>query len=167
MTSINYEIAQYAIFSTLFSFTLKDTIFQTSSERLKLNRTEQKPKKKHCRCKRKCFPSNYRRCWPGSRADEPVARGIPCCPNFILFLLSNQRLPISYHAEYVYTHISDCVETEYQLPLLPNNTASEKLLHKSRETRNADWIFIIGSPAWRWLSEYVTLDQTFYSLLFK
>jgi len=30
-----------------------------------------------------------------------------------------------------------------------------------------DWIFITGAPAWRWLGEYVTLDKTFYSLLFK
>ena len=31
----------------------------------------------------------------------------------------------------VYTHISDSVETVYELTLLPNNTASEILLHKS------------------------------------
>jgi hypothetical protein len=33
----------------------------------------------------------------------------------------------------VYIHISDCVENVYELPLLPNNTASEIFLHKSEQ----------------------------------
>jgi hypothetical protein len=33
--------------------------------------------------------------------------------------------------------------------------------------RSFDCIFITGAPAWRWLGEYVTLDSTFYSLLFQ
>jgi hypothetical protein len=33
--------------------------------------------------------------------------------------------------------------------------------------RSADWIFINGAPAWRLLGERMTLDRTFYSLLFK
>ena len=41
---------------------------------------------------------------------------------------------------------SDCVETVYELPLLPNNTASEMFLHKSGAVRSVDWIFIIGVP---------------------
>ena len=49
----------------------------------------------------------------------------------------------------VYTHLSDCVEVVYELPLLPNNTASETFLHKSGEVRGADWVFITGTPAWR------------------
>jgi hypothetical protein len=32
---------------------------------------------------------------------------------------------------------------------------------------SVDWIFIFGAPNWRWLSEYVTLGRTFYSLLLK
>ena len=32
----------------------------------------------------------------------------------------------------VYTHISDCVQTVFELTLLPNNTGSETLLHKSQ-----------------------------------
>ena len=53
--------------------------------------------------------------------------------------------------EYVCTHISDCVEIAYELPLLPNNTASETLLHKSGAVRTVYCIFIIGASAWRWL----------------
>jgi len=43
----------------------------------------------------------------------------------------------------------------------------ETFLHKSGAVRKVDWIFITGAPAWRWLGEYVTLDKTFYNLLFK
>ena len=50
---------------------------------------------------------------------------------------------------YTHTHIPDCVTTIFDLPLVPNNTASETFVHKSGAVRNADWIFIIGVPAWR------------------
>jgi len=33
----------------------------------------------------------------------------------------------------VYIHMSDCVEIVHELPLLPNNAASETYLHKSGE----------------------------------
>ena len=39
----------------------------------------------------------------------------------------------------MYIQISDCVEIVYELPLLPNNTASEAFLHKSGAMRNVDW----------------------------
>jgi hypothetical protein len=68
---------------------------------------------------------------------------------------------------FVCIHISGCVETVYELPLLTNNTAGEIFLHKSGAVRSVDWIFIIGASAWRWLSEYVILDKMFYCLLFK
>jgi hypothetical protein len=57
--------------------------------------------------------------------------------------------PASLYCEYVYTHVSDCVETVYELPLLPNNSASETCLYQSVLVRSVDWIFIIGAPAWR------------------
>jgi len=67
----------------------------------------------------------------------------------------------------VYIHIPNCIETVYELPLLPNNTASETLFHKSGALRSADWIFFNGALAqWR-LDEYVTWHKTFYNLLFK
>ena len=53
----------------------------------------------------------------------------------------------------IYTHTSDCVEIVYELSLLPNNTANETLLQKSEAVRSADWIFIIGAPAWLRLCE--------------
>jgi hypothetical protein len=66
----------------------------------------------------------------------------------------------------VHIHISDCARTVHELPLLPNNTASETFLHKW--VRSKCWLlFIKGAPAWRWLGEYVTLDETFYNLLFE
>jgi len=49
-----------------------------------------------------------------------LARGIHCCPVFLLFLLSDQHLSIL--KECVYIHIPDCVDTVYELLLLPNNT---------------------------------------------
>ena len=50
---------------------------------------------------------------------------------------------------YIYIHISDCVVTVYELPLLPNNTESEIFLHKLGAVRSVDWIFITGVPDWR------------------
>jgi hypothetical protein len=39
-------------------------------------------------------------------------------------LLSDQRLYIMKNmCVYIYTHISECVQTVYELPLLPNKTA--------------------------------------------
>ena len=67
----------------------------------------------------------------------------------------------------VYTHFWLRIEIVYEVPLVPNNTASETFLHKSRAMRSVDCIFVIGAPACRWLGECVTLDKTFYSLLFK
>jgi hypothetical protein len=64
-------------------------------------------------------------------------------------------------------HISDCVETAFEWPLLSNETVNEIFLLKSGTMWSVDWIFIILAPAWRWLGEYVTLDRMFYSLLFK
>ena len=66
-----------------------------------------------------------------------------------------------------HTRISDCVEIVCEIPLLPKNTASEIFLHKSVAMRSVDWIFITGAPSLRWLGEYMTLDKTFYILLFK
>jgi len=68
---------------------------------------------------------------------------------------------------YVYIHIPDCVQTVYELPLLPNNTASETFLHKSGEVRSVDGIFITGASAWRYLGEHMTWNKTFYNLLFQ
>jgi hypothetical protein len=33
--------------------------------------------------------------------------------------------------------------------------------------RSVDWIFMVGSLAGRWLGDYITLDKTFDSLVFK
>jgi hypothetical protein len=94
-----------------------------------------------------------------SRADEPMARvprtargksslarGIHRCPN-PLFLLPDQCLCIVKNC--VHMHIPDCVQTVYDLTLLPYNTTSEIFLHKSEAVWSADWIFIVGVPAWR------------------
>jgi hypothetical protein len=58
-------------------------------------------------------------------------------------------------------HTPDCIQILYELPSLPNNTMRETFLHKSGAVWSVDWIFIIGTPGWRWLGEYVTLDKTF------
>ena len=67
----------------------------------------------------------------------------------------------------VFIRISDCVRNVYELPLLPYKTATEKFLHKSGALQSVDSRFIIRTPAWRWLGEYVTLEKTFYNLLFQ
>jgi len=48
----------------------------------------------------------------------------------------------------VHIHISDCVETVYELLLVPNNTVSEIFVRKSGAVLSVDWIFIIRAPAW-------------------
>ena len=40
----------------------------------------------------------------------------------------------------MYVHLSDCLDVMYELPLLPNNTASETFLHKLGAVGNIDWI---------------------------
>ena len=74
------------------------------------------------------------------------------------FFLITCAWPASLHRKehvYIYTHICDCVQAGYALPLLPNNTASETFLHISGTVRSVGWIFIIAVPAWRWLGEYI------------
>jgi hypothetical protein len=92
------------------------------------------------------------------RAAEPMVRllkmacrkiylacGIQCCPNFFFGLISF-ALPASLYVEehvYTYAHISDCVETVYELPLIPNDTASETFLHKFGAVRSVDWSLLL------------------------
>ena len=113
-----------------------------------------------------CVRSQYWGCRAnGTRAQNgtlkiSLARGIHCCPK-CFFLLPNQH-PYIVKNMCSYTRIlSDCIETVYELPLLPNNTASETFLHKSGAVRSVEPMFIIGKPVLRWLGEYVTLDRTF------
>jgi hypothetical protein len=93
-----------------------------------------------------------------ARGKISLASGIQCCSIFFLFLCPT-TVPLWITCAYI--HISDCVETVYELPLLPNNTASEIFLHES------GGIFIIGVPAWWWLGEQVTgkndLQPSFYT----
>jgi hypothetical protein len=44
----------------------------------------------------------------------------------ILYIIKNMCMYI-----YMYTHISDCIQPVYELPLLPNNTASEIIFHNT------------------------------------
>ena len=96
-------------------------------------------------------------------ADQPVSR-VPKmalrktslahsihCYTF-LFLLSEQHLCIVKNM-CLYIHTPDYVEIVYYLLLLANNTAGETFLYKSGTVRIVDWMFVIGVPAWRWLSE--------------
>jgi len=75
-----------------------------------------------------------------------MARGIHCSIFFYFFCLTSAYILRSIR---VYIYISDCLEIAYELPLLPNNTASETFLHKSGAVRSVDWVSIIGVPARR------------------
>ena len=55
------------------------------------------------------------------RGKISLVRCIHCCPN--LFFIPFARPASRCCEEYVYIYISDSVETVYELPLLPNNTA--------------------------------------------
>ena len=60
----------------------------------------------------------------------------------------------------VSVHISHCVQSVYELPLLPSNTALKPF-------SCFDWIFVIPAPDWPWLGEYVTSDSKFCWFIFK
>jgi hypothetical protein len=68
----------------------------------------------------------------------------------ILFLLhADQRLCIvktMYVCVHTHTRISDCVQTVYELLLLPNNVASETFLHKSGTVRSVDFRDLFHLP---------------------
>jgi hypothetical protein len=67
---------------------------------------------------------------------------------------------------YKHTHIwvpTDCIWITVPTKLY----CSVTFLYKIGALRSVDWIFIIEAPAWRWLSQYVTLGRTFYNIIFK
>ena len=74
-------------------------------------------------------------------ADEPLARGIHCCPSFS-FLLPDQRLCFANNM-CVYIDIYDCVDSVYELPLLPNNTAVKHFY-----TNRVRWEVLTGYLLW-------------------
>ena len=65
-----------------------------------------------------------------------------CAPNFVFFFYLTSisvlwRICVCvcvcvYIYTHTHTHITDCVKIEYELRLLPNNTASEIFLNKVR-----------------------------------
>ena len=80
----------------------------------------------------------------------------------ILIFISFARPASLYYEEHMYGYISDSLEIEYELSLLPNNTVSETFLNKSERCE-----MLTGYWAWRWLVEHVTVDRRFYTLIFK
>ena len=89
------------------------------------------------------------------RADEPKACGKISLANaasllshYLYSFFTYQCLYIVKKNIYIYRQISDCVETVFELPLLPNNTANEKYLLKSGDVPSVDWIFTIGVLTW-------------------
>jgi len=45
--------------------------------------------------------------------------------------------------------MSDCTEIVFDLPLLPNNTASETFFQISEAMGSVDRIFVDKAPSWR------------------
>jgi len=82
-----------------------------------------------------------------TRGKMSLARSIHGCPNFLI-PFPDQFLYIVKNT-CVYTHVSDCVEILYELPLPPNNTASETFLQRPGAVRIVECIFLILAPAWR------------------
>ena len=107
--------------------------------------------------------TNFWHACPKRHAEKfPWQAAFTAVPFF--FILPDQSL---YTVNNMCTYTHTCVQTVYELPLLPNINASETFLHKLGAVRSVDWIFNIRMPVWRWLAEYVTLDRTSYSLPFK
>ena len=105
-------------------------------------------------------PANF-----GTKGQHAIPR--PPKPIYIYIYIHTHTHTHTHTHSIWHTQTSDYVQTVYELPSLTNNTAVKTFLQKSGAMRRADWIFIAGAPAWRWLGEYVTLDITFYSILLK
>ena len=103
-----------------------------------------------------------------TRGRISLVRGIHCCPNSFYFFCPNSApLYCEYCEKYVvYIHIPDCVHTVYELPLLPNNTAGEIFLYKSRTVRSVERILITGAPALGRKCECVTLGKKLFKIYF-
>ena len=89
-----------------------------------------------------------------TRADEPMASGIHCCPNFsLLFLLPNivKNMYVGMYAcVYTHTHIY-CVQTVYELPSLPNSTAVKHLnTNLERCEVLAGYLSLVSRPGCDW-----------------
>ena len=84
-----------------------------------------------------------------------LARGIHSATVCLVFRWQDQRL-YTVQNMCVYKHISDCLQTVQELPLLPNNTAVKHLNTNPSGVKSSKDIY-------RW----VTLDRTFYCLLLK
>jgi hypothetical protein len=90
---------------------------------------------------------NLNHALPIAQGKISLASGIDCCPE-ILFLLSGKLLCIVKNVcVCVCVFMSDCVQTVYELPLLPNNTAKEIFLQNLGAVRSVDWIFLVELPA--------------------
>jgi hypothetical protein len=82
-----------------------------------------------------------------SRGKISRTRGIHCCPNSIfLFLLPHHRLYIEKNM-CVRIDICDCVQTVYELPLLPNSM-THPLTH-----------FCANREQWEVLTGYLSLGR--------
>jgi hypothetical protein len=64
-----------------------------------------------------------------------LGNGIRRCYKFFSFART-ASLILTNMCVYIYTY--DCVEIVYELPLLPNNTATETSLHKPGAVRSVD-----------------------------
>ena len=76
-----------------------------------------------------------------------MSRGILVSPN-ISFRFPDQVL-YTVKNVCVYIQLPDSVQTVYELPLLPNNTAVKPFLRKSGAVRSVNWILTTMAPAWR------------------
>jgi hypothetical protein len=70
---------------------------------------------------------SLKQAWHEERIPWPVAFTAAS----IFFLISCTRPASLCCEEYVHIHISDCVESVYEVSFVPNNTTSEIFLHTS------------------------------------
>jgi hypothetical protein len=87
---------------------------------------------------------------PGLTYSVLMARGVHCCPIFLLFILPDQRLYILknmyvFMCIYIYTHIFYYIDNVYELPLLPYNTYGPGV--DSASNRNEYQEYFLGVKA--------------------
>ena len=62
-----------------------------------------------------------------ARGKISLARGLHCRPNFLLFILPDHRLSTVHAHTHTHTHTYICcLQTVYEIPLLPNHTAVKR-----------------------------------------
>jgi len=104
----------------------------------------------------------------GTRAQNGTRKNFLGTRHSLLsqIFISSVRPAFLYCEEHVHIHTYMSVYRLYNNYRCYQITLQVKHFYTNMSGAKCSLAFIIGAAAWRWLGEHVTLDRTFYSLLF-